>query len=88
MLARTSADGAWVYLAGDAAHDWRLVRGEVAIAERKVPGSPGTFACAHVDRAGAEAHIARMRELLSVPRLRLLLAHPHQPHPHKHACHI
>ncbi|KAI0267004.1 beta-lactamase-like protein [Gloeopeniophorella convolvens] len=75
VLARTSADGGWVYLAGDAAHDWRLLRGEVAIAERTVPGKPGTFTCAHADRAGAEAHIAQMRELLNVPRLRLLLAH-------------
>ncbi|KAI0267007.1 hypothetical protein BC834DRAFT_842728 [Gloeopeniophorella convolvens] len=75
VLARTSADGGWVYLAGDTAHDWRILRGTVAVAERRVAGGPGTFVCAHVDRAGAEAHIVRVRTLLDVPRVRVLLAH-------------
>ncbi|KAI0745054.1 beta-lactamase-like protein [Earliella scabrosa] len=68
VLARTSADGGWVYLAGDSAHDWRLITGEARIAR--------TPACMHVDVDAAEAHIARIARLREDnPRARVLLAH-------------
>ena len=69
LLARTSPDGAWVLLAGDSAHDRRLLTGEAGIARH------GPFGCAHVDCAEAEAHLARIRELMEMPRVRVLLAH-------------
>ena len=67
VLARTSADGGWVYLAGDSAHDWRIITGEDRIATQPM--------CIHADKEQAEAHIARIRELRANPRVRVLLAH-------------
>ena len=69
-LARTSADGGWVFLAGDAAHDRRLLTGEARIARHDV------FGCAHRDARAAEEHIARIRELMEREgRVRVILAH-------------
>ena len=73
-LVRTSPDGGWIYLAGDSAHDWRIVTGEAGIAER-VDRELGMVVCAHKDKAAAEEHIARIRELLKLERVRVLLAH-------------
>ncbi|KAK7469193.1 hypothetical protein VKT23_003684 [Stygiomarasmius scandens] len=72
LVARTSADGAWIFLGGDCAHHWTLVTGECTIAE----GRPG-FAngCAHVDKKASEQHLARIREFLKQPRTRVLLGH-------------
>ncbi|KAI0648973.1 beta-lactamase-like protein [Trametes meyenii] len=56
LLARTSADGGWIYLAGDSAHHWSLITGEGRIAKTAHLG------CAHIDVAAAEEHIARIRE--------------------------
>ncbi|KAI0633720.1 beta-lactamase-like protein [Trametes polyzona] len=72
LLARTSADGAWIFLAGDSAHDWRLLTGEARIASHALLG------CAHGDKTAAAAHIARMRALEGggcYARVRVLLAH-------------
>ncbi|KAG6828189.1 hypothetical protein H0H92_008848 [Tricholoma furcatifolium] len=73
VLARTSADGSWIYLAGDSAHHWDLVtgKGEIAVHE----GQEGFFRCAYHDKAKTEQHLARMRELLAMPRVQVLLAH-------------
>ncbi|KAG6902653.1 hypothetical protein C0995_013778, partial [Termitomyces sp. Mi166 len=73
VLARTSADGAWIFLAGDSAHHWDLVtgKGQIAIHEHM----HGFFRCAYLDKEEAERHLARMRELLGMPRVRVLLAH-------------
>ena len=67
VLARTSADGSWIYLAGDSAHDWRIITGEAKIATEPF--------CIHTNKEQAEAHIARIRELRANPRVRVLLAH-------------
>ncbi|KAI0768768.1 Metallo-hydrolase/oxidoreductase [Trametes elegans] len=70
VLARTSADGGWVYLAGDSAHDRRLLTGEARIPVHDFYG------CAHRDRGAAEEHLARIRALMEAsPRVRVILAH-------------
>lgn len=72
VLARTSADGAWIYLAGDSAHNWKLVTGE---AEIRVGLPENPHFCMHRDLAKAKEHIGRIREVWKIPRVRVLLAH-------------
>ncbi|KAF8064008.1 Metallo-hydrolase/oxidoreductase [Lyophyllum atratum] len=67
VLARTSADGRWLLMAGDSAHHWSLVTGENEIAT--------AHGCAHMDKEAAEEHLARIREFMKEPRVRVLLAH-------------
>ena len=74
ILARTSNDGGWIYLAGDSAHDWRLLRGESEIAELKDEHGHVTM-CMHIDIAKARLTIDRIKELLNYPRVRVVLAH-------------
>ncbi|KAI0745033.1 Metallo-hydrolase/oxidoreductase [Earliella scabrosa] len=70
VLARTSPDGGWIYLAGDSAHDRRLLTGEAKIPRHDV------FGCAHGDAEAAALHIARIRRLMETyPRVRVMLAH-------------
>ena len=75
VLARTSADGGWVYLAGDSAHDWRLVRGQAEIAVVDDPRGPNGKICMHVDKAEVEATIKRIADVLTLPRVKVILAH-------------
>lgn len=74
FLIRTSSDGGWIYLAGDAAHDWRLVRGEGQIAMYPT-GDGGGLTCIHTNKEQAEATIKRIAEVLTLPRVRVILAH-------------
>ncbi|KAF8227383.1 hypothetical protein L208DRAFT_1405516 [Tricholoma matsutake] len=69
VLARTSADGAWIYLAGDSAHHWDLITGKGNIAHHP------TYGCAHVNEELAKEHIRRIRALHELPRVKVLLAH-------------
>ncbi|KAI8975870.1 beta-lactamase-like protein [Trametes punicea] len=70
LLARTSPDGGWIFLAGDSAHHWALITGEGKIARTD------RFGCAHVDVAASEEHISRIRTLVEEnPRVRVILAH-------------
>ena len=72
LLARTSSDGAWIYLAGDSAHHKSLLTGESDM----VAHHPGhVHGCAHENKEEAEAHLLRIRTLLSISRVRVLLAH-------------
>jgi len=72
LLARTSSDGAWIYLAGDSAHFWQLITGEAEVAM----GHPGHFhSCAHADKELADESIARIRKVLELPRVRVIIAH-------------
>ncbi|EJD06986.1 Metallo-hydrolase/oxidoreductase [Fomitiporia mediterranea MF3/22] len=73
LLARTSPDGGWIYLAGDAAHDWRLVRGEGDIAMYPTP--EGALTCIHQNKEAAQATIKRIADVLTLPRVRVVLAH-------------
>ena len=72
ILARTSPDGGWIYLAGDSAHHWNLITLESTIA---VGQSGFLHGCAHDDKDAAEAHIRRINQLTKIPRVRVLLAH-------------
>ncbi|PIL34061.1 hypothetical protein GSI_03771 [Ganoderma sinense ZZ0214-1] len=69
LLVRTSVDGAWVFLAGDSAHDWRLLTGEAGI------GHHSQWGCIHEDPLQAQENIERIKALGGYPRVRILLAH-------------
>ena len=69
LLARTSADGGWVFLAADSAHDWRLLTGEAGFGEHTQWG------CVHEDPVKAQENIERIKVLVGNPRVRVLLAH-------------
>ena len=69
VMVRTSADGAWAYLAGDTAHDWRLLTGEAGIGYHHV------FGCIHVDPGKAQESIERIKAVKEMPRVRVLLGH-------------
>ncbi|KAF9454723.1 Metallo-hydrolase/oxidoreductase [Macrolepiota fuliginosa MF-IS2] len=72
LLARTSADGAWIYLAGDTAHHWNLITGESVIA----CGHPGHLhGTAHQNKELAEEMIRRVGELRKLPRVKVIIAH-------------
>ena len=73
VLARTNATGSWIYLAGDTAHDTRILTGEREVAVALQPD--GHFRCIHVDKEKAEEHIRLVRTLLDVPKMLVLLAH-------------
>ncbi|KAG6908115.1 hypothetical protein DXG01_006084 [Tephrocybe rancida] len=60
LLVRTSAEGGWVYLAGDSGHLWSLVTGESEVAT--------AHGCVHVDKDAAVVHLARIRELTKEPK--------------------
>ncbi|KAI0858290.1 Metallo-hydrolase/oxidoreductase [Xylaria cubensis] len=64
LLARTIKEDSstgWVYLAGDACHDRRILRGEKAISEWL--DVHGHVCCIHADRAKADETIERVRDL-------------------------
>lgn len=74
VLARTSADGGWIYLAGDSAHDWRLLRGQGEIADIYDEPFIGHI-CLHIDKEKSAEHIKRIASLGTLPRVRVVLAH-------------
>ena len=74
VLARTSANGSWILLGGDSAHDWRIVTGEKAFA-CVVDGTGHVRCIMHSDKDVAEENLARVRALLQVPKVQVLLAH-------------
>src|SRR5262249_37320256 len=68
ILARTSADGAWIYLAADSPHHLNLITGKSNIA-------CGPDGCAHMSKEVAEDTIKRIREVMVMPRVRIMIAH-------------
>jgi len=60
-LVRTSPDGKWAFLAGDAAHDMRLITGEKEIGHYK--GLDGEMACAHENKEMAVDYMRRIGRL-------------------------
>ncbi|KXJ88651.1 beta-lactamase-like protein [Microdochium bolleyi] len=58
-------DGTYVYLAGDAAHDMRLLLGEKDIATWQDDRHPGQVCCIHQDKVVAKQTLARIREAMS-----------------------
>lgn len=69
LLARTSSDGAWVFIVGDAAHDWRLLTAEAHIADGP------HFGCVHRDKEAAGKTVMQIRALAQEPRVRVMLSH-------------
>ncbi|KAG2144502.1 beta-lactamase-like protein [Suillus clintonianus] len=74
VLARTSADGAWILLGADSAHHPDLITGNMQIASH-VDATTGAVTCSHQYREVAEENIRRMRSLLEIPRVQVLVAH-------------
>lgn len=74
VLARTSSDGAWIYLGGDSAHDIRLITGEREIATLVDPAS-GHIRCAHAKKEDAEENLRRIHDVMKLPRVQVLIAH-------------
>ncbi|EIN08081.1 Metallo-hydrolase/oxidoreductase [Punctularia strigosozonata HHB-11173 SS5] len=75
LLARTSTDGGWIYLAGDSAHDRRLLTGEAQEAT-EVSDDGVVRALMHRNMELAESHMRRIVALLSEEsRVRMILAH-------------
>ena len=56
--------GKWMFLAGDTAHDTRLLTGEKEVGTWE--GEGGRMLCIHLDKAAAEGSIARLRRLKEV----------------------
>lgn len=57
--------GKYVYLAGDACHDRRLLTGEKDIATWSDPASPGEVCCIHGDREAAKKTLDTIRETMT-----------------------
>ncbi len=74
LLVRTGA-GKWIYLAGDACHDRRLLSKELEIGTWT--SAHGDICCIHVDKAQAEATIDRIAALenLQDQHVEVILAH-------------
>ncbi|KAJ5471315.1 hypothetical protein N7530_008672 [Penicillium desertorum] len=66
LLCRKS-DGDYVYLAGDAFHDARLLSGEKEIATWSDPAYPKSVCCIHSNKDVAEDTLARIRATLQQP---------------------
>lgn len=62
LLCRTAVDR-YIYLAGDAYHDTRLLSGECKIAEWRDAEHPELVCCIHADRRQGEETINRIRAL-------------------------
>ncbi|KAJ7506014.1 hypothetical protein B0H11DRAFT_1974377 [Mycena galericulata] len=73
VLARTSSDGAWLYLGGGVAHDPRLITQpgrQVALMS-----ASGASYCVHKNPAQAAVDISRVRALVKLPRVDFVVAH-------------
>ncbi|KAL3478041.1 beta-lactamase-like protein [Aspergillus californicus] len=72
-------DGKYLYLAGDACHDGRLLSGEKQIATWSDPEYPDTICCIHSDKATAEGTLERIREAMTgmteLGEVEVVLAH-------------
>jgi len=77
ILARTSAEGSWIYLGGDTCHDLRLLTGEKEIFfETDADGR--VFGCIHEDKDVAAEHIRRVGELRRMNEVHVLVAHDYE----------
>ncbi|RDB25996.1 hypothetical protein Hypma_006559 [Hypsizygus marmoreus] len=75
VLARTSAVGSWIFLAGDSAHHPGMVSGEKEVFYDEGGRLGAPIRCVHEDRDEAVRHIGRMRALSGVRGVQVLLAH-------------
>lgn len=60
-------DGSYVYLAGDACHDPRLLSGEKEIATWIDPAHPNVICCIHSDKEAAEKTLALIQATMNQP---------------------
>lgn len=75
VLVRTSANGSWILLGGDSAHDWRLMTGEKAFACVEDTATGNVRCIMHADKDAAEENLGRVRALLQAPKVQVLIAH-------------
>lgn len=73
LLVRIGPDE-WMYLAGDTAHDVRILEGTHRFAVYPDPRT-GRPRCAHADKPAAEAHVRRVREFMKTEDVEVVLAH-------------
>ncbi|KAF8508531.1 beta-lactamase-like protein [Hysterangium stoloniferum] len=73
ILARTSSDGAWIYLGGDTAPDCRLLSGAKEMTYNI--NADGSTNCAHTYKEVAEATIERVKTLKKMGKVHVLMAH-------------
>ncbi|PKK48885.1 hypothetical protein CI102_5455 [Trichoderma harzianum] len=64
----------WVYLAGDTAHDPRILDGTKQMAEYW-DDDTGGFKCAHIDKNEAMLHVQRVRDLKNYINVEVILSH-------------
>jgi glyoxylase-like metal-dependent hydrolase (beta-lactamase superfamily II) len=70
ILARTSADGAWICLAGDSCHDPRVLTGE-----KEIPWiEDGMYS----DLESTEKHLEDLRNLRDMDKVQVLIAHDYE----------
>ncbi|KIJ53742.1 hypothetical protein M422DRAFT_25542 [Sphaerobolus stellatus SS14] len=74
VLARTSADGSWIYLGGDSAHHMHLITGKKEIGHFVNPAT-GELLCMHSDLDAAKETIRRIRLIMQNPKVLVLIAH-------------
>lgn len=72
VLARTSADGAWIYLAGDSCYHSKVSTGEARIAEG-MPWDPDF--CIHTNKGNTEETLQRIQEFSNLPRTQIIFSH-------------
>lgn len=74
LLCRIGAER-WIYLAGDSAHDGRLLSGEKEVGTWK--DGEGNEMCVHLEKKQAEETIGRIRQLMETEseRVEVVLAH-------------
>jgi glyoxylase-like metal-dependent hydrolase (beta-lactamase superfamily II) len=78
LLARTSADGAWICLAGDSAHDPRVIRGEKNIPVKTLEEGVFKGAGIYLDLEKTMEHIERLRALHKTERVHVLIPHDYE----------
>lgn len=73
VLARTSAEGSWILLAGDSAHHPGILSGEKEIYCQE--NDLGVRKCAHENPQVAKEHIGRLGVMAKTLKVHVLLAH-------------
>ncbi|KIJ53741.1 hypothetical protein M422DRAFT_154596 [Sphaerobolus stellatus SS14] len=73
LLARTSLNDSWIYLAGDSVHDVRLLRDEKPMGD--YIDEKGNHYCMHDDMGKATTHLKRIQELNKNRNVQVLISH-------------
>ncbi|EIW80162.1 Metallo-hydrolase oxidoreductase [Coniophora puteana RWD-64-598 SS2] len=73
ILVRTSSDGSWILLIGDAVHHMSILHGERGFAHHD--DGHGNIFCIHVDPDMARETIRKLKVLADAPRVQVQIAH-------------